>query len=57
MASATDYRRLAKHQRGLYFTATERDAELAEEFLEVRGREVLVGFKKDKEILNAEETP
>ena len=37
MASPTDYRRLAKHQRGLYFVTASRDEDLYEEFIEVWG--------------------
>ncbi|GAX74866.1 hypothetical protein CEUSTIGMA_g2312.t1 [Chlamydomonas eustigma] len=35
MISPTDYRRLAKHQRGLYFTSQEREEELNEEFVDL----------------------
>ncbi len=35
MASPTDYRRLARHQRGLYFVTPGRDEDLFEEFVEV----------------------
>ena len=39
MVSPTDYRRLAKHQKGLYFVEPgSRDQDLADEFTEVRWR-------------------
>jgi len=37
MASTTDYRRLAQHTRGLYFTSPSRDADLSDEFSESGG--------------------
>ncbi|KIY92667.1 hypothetical protein MNEG_15296 [Monoraphidium neglectum] len=37
MASPVDYRRLAQHQRGLYFVTPDRDQQLYEAFLEAGG--------------------
>jgi hypothetical protein len=38
MASPVDYRRLAQHQRGLYFVTPSRDEDVYEAFIEVRRR-------------------
>ena len=39
MASTTDYRRLAQHHRGLYFTDEQRDQELDTRFEELIGHQ------------------